>query len=105
MRQRMTTAELRLDQGSEASNSTIWLPTRLVVAEFSCSAPQRDRKLPSTDRESGECRFKPRPGRFAARLDYGTSTRSRPSCGRGLAPRAAGSARILLAGVAFAARP
>ncbi len=56
MRQRMTTAEVRLDQGSEASNSTIWLPTRLVVAEFSCSAPQRDRKLPSTDRESGECR-------------------------------------------------
>src|SRR5229473_463870 len=57
MRQRMTTAEVRLDQGSEASNSTIWLPTRLVVAEFSCSAPQRDRKLPSTDRESGECRL------------------------------------------------
>src|SRR6266851_4552100 len=61
MRQRMTTAEVRLDQGSEASNSTIWLPTRLVVAEFSCSAPQRDRKLPSTDRESGECRVRTPP--------------------------------------------
>src|SRR6266851_4349723 len=44
-------------QRSEANNSTIWLPTGLVVAEFSCSAPQRDGKLPSTDRESGECRL------------------------------------------------
>jgi hypothetical protein len=55
-------------QRSEASNSTIWLPTGLVVAEFSCSAPQRDGKLPSTVRESGECRLGARDATYERRL-------------------------------------
>jgi hypothetical protein len=60
----LTTAEVRLDQGKAAWFSA----ARRATREFSCSAPQRDGKLPSTVRESGECRLGARDATYERRL-------------------------------------